>query len=148
MSAVKPQRNKITRLYLQLIAPLKTANVPEPFRNMLKETEIISVQRNRKEKRKLVIRELAVMQNHQLKMSVIMQTNQIKAANSYTFSETHNWHWSHATVLHAVKRALSSNCNNMILANQIWQLSSVCLCLRSGEGRKLLVRVFVALSTV
>ncbi len=33
---MKPQRNKITRLYLQLIAPLKTENVPEFFHNKFK----------------------------------------------------------------------------------------------------------------
>ncbi len=40
MSAAKPQRNTNKRLYWQLIAPLKTANVPEPFHNQLDETEI------------------------------------------------------------------------------------------------------------
>ncbi len=78
---MKPQRNKTTRLYLQLIAPLKTADVPEFFHNKLKETTMFSVHRNKKEKRKFAIRQLAVMLNHQLKMSVI-QTNQIKAGNS------------------------------------------------------------------
>ncbi len=63
MSAAKPQRNTNKRLYWQLIAPLKTANVPEPFHNQLDETEINSVHRNRKESKKCAIRELAVMQN-------------------------------------------------------------------------------------
>ncbi len=37
---------------MQLIAPLKTANVPETFDNKLDETEINSDHRNRKDKRK------------------------------------------------------------------------------------------------
>ncbi len=52
---------------MQLIAPLKTANVPETFDNQLDETEINSDHRNRKDKRKFLIRELEV----QIKMSVI-----------------------------------------------------------------------------
>ncbi len=78
---MKPQRNKTTRLYLQHIAPLKTADVPETFHNKLKETTMFFVHTNKKEKRKFAIRQLAVMLNHQLKMSFI-QTNQIKAGNS------------------------------------------------------------------
>lgn len=45
-SAAKPQRNKNKRLYLQLIALLKTANVPEPFDNQLEETERVSCSRS------------------------------------------------------------------------------------------------------
>ncbi len=82
---MKPQMNKITRLYLQLIAPLKTENVPDFFHNKLKETTMFSVHRNKKEKRKFAIRDLAVMLNHQLKMPVI-QTNQIKAGNVSGYS--------------------------------------------------------------
>ncbi len=50
---------------MQLIAPLKTANVQETFDDQLDETEINSD--HRKDKRKFLIRELEV----QIKMSVI-----------------------------------------------------------------------------
>ncbi len=46
---------------------------------------MFSVHRNKKEKRKFVIRDLAVMLNHQLKLPVI-QTNQIKAGNISGYS--------------------------------------------------------------